>query len=137
MTRRLRGSTPPPSRRRARGGGRLPEGRRSIRTTAPTASELITVRLATTPAPVVGRPDSTEPHVSRSRAEYLMGKSRRPIVSLLSAGAILLANPGIGRTQILGDLLGGSSTCTSSSSDCAIGSFSAPFAEPTIDGIST
>ncbi len=63
-------------------------------------------------------------------------QSRRRIVGLLSAGTLLLATPGVGRAQLLGGLLGGASTCTSSSG-CAIGTFSAPFAEPTIEGVST
>jgi hypothetical protein len=39
--------------------------------------------------------------------------------------------------QLLGGLLGDPNSCTSSSSQCAIGAFGAPFAEPTINGIPT
>ena len=39
--------------------------------------------------------------------------------------------------QLLGGLLGGPSPCTGTSSECATGTFGAPFAEPTIDGVPT
>ncbi len=57
-------------------------------------------------------------------------------IYVFSAGIMLITNPAVGRAQLLGGLLG-PSACTSSSSDCAIGSFSAPFAEPTINGVPT
>jgi hypothetical protein len=66
-----------------------------------------------------------------------MPNTGRTIVVFLSIGGMLLAAPAPGGAQILGGLLGGPSACTSSSSDCAIGSFSTPFAEPTIDGVAT
>jgi hypothetical protein len=66
-----------------------------------------------------------------------MPNAGRTIVVFLSVRGMLLAAPAPGGAQILGGLLGGPSACTSSSSDCAIGSFSAPFAEPTIDGVAT
>jgi hypothetical protein len=61
----------------------------------------------------------------------------RLAVCTLVCGVTLLGFVDAGRAQLLGGLLGGTSTCTSSSDDCAIGTFSAPFAEPTIEGIPT
>ena len=60
-----------------------------------------------------------------------MTKSLRHAIAL--AASLLV---GTAHAQLLGGLLGGS-TCTSSGSDCDVGSFSAPFAEPTIDGVPT
>jgi hypothetical protein len=60
-----------------------------------------------------------------------MTKPLRRAIAL--AGSLLV---GTAHAQLLGGLLGGS-TCTSSGSDCDVGSFSAPFAEPTIDGVPT
>src|SRR5690242_18918603 len=65
-----------------------------------------------------------------------MKKSGRTIAALLALGGVVLLFSAPAGAQLLGGLLG-PSPCTSSSSDCAIGSFSAAFAEPTINGVAT
>jgi len=58
-----------------------------------------------------------------------------PSCRAIVCAASLLA--GTSHAQLLGGLLGGGSTCTSSSASCAVGAFSEPFSEPTVDGVPT
>ena len=58
----------------------------------------------------------------------------RIVVSLATLVMCLAGTPG--RAQLLGGLLG-PNPCTGTPSECAGGSFGAPFAEPTIDGVPT
>jgi hypothetical protein len=54
---------------------------------------------------------------------------------VLAVSAVLACSNA--HAQLLGGLLGGTSPCTGSSTQCATGSFADPFAEPTIDGVPT
>lgn len=59
-----------------------------------------------------------------------------PIPSRRAIALIVAISVWPAHAQLLGGLLGGSS-CTSSGPECDVGTFSAPFAEPTIDGVAT